>query len=411
MDAGAESEGVDARRNALSADAEGSTRADGGGETETMVVSARDALANAIRDATLIARGGGAATNDANGDANDEMEDANEGREVYQGRLVSALVAAEHGAPTAALFVIVFVYLHCAALAFVAWLTYASRRMNAVTQACVSARDERKLSEVVTYASLVIGHVVVIWWLTPSGRRARQFFRTGAESPSFITSLLDVFVLDSSARFVFILLKLVVVALPLSTLQKLLRARGRASGATSPKVSAVKMPPARLYRRRASLLSMIEYASLMVRSLVPVSVWLAYFQRELPKVLASIITGLYLLTKSRGLVRSGSDFVKAVSAWLSLGSRSSANGEIATREDLMEAGDVCAICQEKCVDAIKLRCSHIFCDDCIGEWFDRQPSRGASGLSKTCPTCRAVVQSGVQRSYGNGASSLLPILF
>ena len=89
-----------------------------------------------------------------------------------------------------------------------------------------------------------------------------------------------------------------------------------------------------------------------------------------------------------------------------------AHGEAATREDLMESGDVCAICQEECVDATKLRCSHIFCQDCIGEWFDRQPARGtARAGTKTCPVCRAVVQNGVQRSYGNGETAMMPIVF
>jgi hypothetical protein len=77
---------------------------------------------------------------------------------------------------------------------------------------------------------------------------------------------------------------------------------------------------------------------------------------------------------------------------------------------LMEAGDVCAICREPCVDATKLRCSHIFCEDCIGEWFDRQPSRGAS-REKTCPVCRAVVHSGTLKSFGDGSTQLSPLFF
>ncbi|KAJ0551632.1 putative transcription factor C2H2 family [Helianthus annuus] len=33
-----------------------------------------------------------------------------------------------------------------------------------------------------------------------------------------------------------------------------------------------------------------------------------------------------------------------------------------------EAGDLCAICQEKMQAPILLRCKHIFCEDCVSEW-------------------------------------------
>lgn len=33
------------------------------------------------------------------------------------------------------------------------------------------------------------------------------------------------------------------------------------------------------------------------------------------------------------------------------------------------AGDLCAICQEKMHAPILLRCKHIFCEDCVSEWW------------------------------------------
>lgn len=33
------------------------------------------------------------------------------------------------------------------------------------------------------------------------------------------------------------------------------------------------------------------------------------------------------------------------------------------------AGDLCAICQEKMIVPILLRCKHIFCEDCVSEWL------------------------------------------
>ncbi|GJT32512.1 zinc finger, RING/FYVE/PHD-type containing protein [Tanacetum coccineum] len=42
-------------------------------------------------------------------------------------------------------------------------------------------------------------------------------------------------------------------------------------------------------------------------------------------------------------------------------------GSYATLEQVSEAGDMCAICQEKMQAPILLCCSHIFCEDCLKE--------------------------------------------
>lgn len=36
---------------------------------------------------------------------------------------------------------------------------------------------------------------------------------------------------------------------------------------------------------------------------------------------------------------------------------------------VIAAGDLCAICQEKMHAPILLRCKHIFCEDCVSEWL------------------------------------------
>ena len=56
-------------------------------------------------------------------------------------------------------------------------------------------------------------------------------------------------------------------------------------------------------------------------------------------------------------------------------------------------------------DPVKLSCGHIFCSDCIGEWFERG--------ERTCAMCRAVVGPSGRgfRSASDGSTSLLPIVF
>eukprot|EP00958_Prasinococcus_capsulatus_P001985 scaffold179_cov368-Prasinococcus_capsulatus_cf.AAC.25 len=64
----------------------------------------------------------------------------------------------------------------------------------------------------------------------------------------------------------------------------------------------------------------------------------------------------------------------------------------------MEAGDYCAICQGETQTPIMLKCSHIFCEECVSRWLEKEP---------TCPLCRAVIKSVGVKSYGNGATSMM----
>ncbi|KAK3241737.1 hypothetical protein CYMTET_48531 [Cymbomonas tetramitiformis] len=59
------------------------------------------------------------------------------------------------------------------------------------------------------------------------------------------------------------------------------------------------------------------------------------------------------------------------------------------------AGDHCTICQENMRQPISLRCKHVFCEDCVTEWFERE---------RTCPLCRAVIKSTGVRSFGDGST-------
>lgn len=52
--------------------------------------------------------------------------------------------------------------------------------------------------------------------------------------------------------------------------------------------------------------------------------------------------------------------------------------------------------------AVALDCNHVFCEECISEWLERD---------KTCPMCRCNIQPPGLQSYGDGATSLLPQLF
>merc|ERR1712216_500431 len=63
-----------------------------------------------------------------------------------------------------------------------------------------------------------------------------------------------------------------------------------------------------------------------------------------------------------------------------------------------EAEDnVCTICHDPPSAPIRLRCGHIFCEECVHEWLQRE---------QTCPLCRCVVRSAMVRYATDGSTSI-----
>jgi len=156
-----------------------------------------------------------------------------------------------------------------------------------------------------------------------------------------------------------------------------------------------------LHRRVAARLSLIEYVSLLHRALLPVPVWFAFFQNEgeYGHLFSSITTGLYLTFKCKAVIDRLRQLYSATQALLSVQAQ---YGQAASADDVMESGDCCSICQEKYRAPIKLRCAHVFCEECVGEWFERE---------RTCPLCRAVIKPAGLKSYGDGATAMIAQIF
>ncbi|XP_069827890.1 E3 ubiquitin-protein ligase RNFT1 isoform X2 [Dendropsophus ebraccatus] len=76
-------------------------------------------------------------------------------------------------------------------------------------------------------------------------------------------------------------------------------------------------------------------------------------------------------------------------------------GVAATKRQCSEAEDICAICQAEFTKPTLLICQHIFCEECIALWFNRE---------KTCPLCRTVISSHNYK-WKDGATSLQLRLF
>jgi len=153
-------------------------------------------------------------------------------------------------------------------------------------------------------------------------------------------------------------------------------------------------------KQKGQLFAIIEIMSHLYRSLLPIPIWFTYLlSEEHGYILPCMLAGLYLtfkLTRMLGKVRVFATTVRAFAL------HEVPFGQKASPEEVAEVGDMCAICQEKMIAPVKLNCSHIFCEACVSEWFEK---------NRTCPLCRAVVKCTGHGRHTDGGTSLLFQLF
>ncbi|XP_018119215.1 RING finger and transmembrane domain-containing protein 2 isoform X3 [Xenopus laevis] len=140
---------------------------------------------------------------------------------------------------------------------------------------------------------------------------------------------------------------------------------------------------------------LIEELSQLVRSLVPIQLWYKYIIGDDPSntyFLGSILIILYSLCKSFDICGRIGGLRKAVKL---LCHPQQKYGVRASSQQCAEAGDVCAICQGDFKDPLILICQHVFCEECLCLWFDRE---------RTCPLCRSVAVESV-RIWKDGSTS------
>ncbi|XP_058753146.1 uncharacterized protein LOC131661206 [Vicia villosa] len=154
------------------------------------------------------------------------------------------------------------------------------------------------------------------------------------------------------------------------------------------------------FRRQAQMLTLVEYTLLLYRAFLPTPVWYRFFfNKDFGSLFSSLITGLYITFKLTSAIEKVQCFIRALKAM----SRKEVHyGVYATTEQVSAAGDLCAICQEKMHDPILLCCKHMFCEECVSEWFERE---------WTCPLCRTSVKHADLRTFGDGSTSLFFQLF
>ena len=143
---------------------------------------------------------------------------------------------------------------------------------------------------------------------------------------------------------------------------------------------------------------MIEVVSHIVRTVVPIRVWLPFLlsRREFSQpLLVILLPTIYCAYKATEILFTLQSLIKLAAA-----ARRVAVGRSASEEDLAGHDGQCAVCQDALKRPVVLVCRHIFCEDCISEWAERQHS---------CPMCRiATAHNHGGIPYGDGATRTAP---
>uniref|UniRef100_A0A1I7Z5V8 RING-type domain-containing protein n=2 Tax=Steinernema glaseri TaxID=37863 RepID=A0A1I7Z5V8_9BILA len=152
---------------------------------------------------------------------------------------------------------------------------------------------------------------------------------------------------------------------------------------------AVSVTPVFSEKRKRRLYQWLEYTCIMYCNLLPFPQWLRYFNNVFFFI-------LYILLKfclSSKMIRCWVLNTKCLF-------RLSTIGTIPTTEEIAK-DDHCSICCSTFSQPIKLSCNHLFCEDCVTTWLDKQD---------TCPICRQKVTT-EDNNYKNGESQLFPTFY
>jgi len=168
----------------------------------------------------------------------------------------------------------------------------------------------------------------------------------------------------------------------------------------------VTVTPAKFlpYQKRGKYYLFIEVTSQLHRQLAPIQPWLMYLLHakgegpaSIPyKLLGVFLTAAYMVVKGKAMV-------KALELWrvaLNKMMRSTRYGKSPTVDEMKLSNGFCPICQDSYHEPTMLQCKHIFCEECVSTWFDRDT---------TCPMCRAKISE--DPAWRDGSTSQFIQLF
>ncbi|OAY66842.1 RING finger and transmembrane domain-containing protein 2 [Ananas comosus] len=278
--------------------------------------------------------------------------------------------------PFSLLLLVVFIRQHLQGFFVTIWIAAVMFKSNDILRKQTALKGERRTSVLIGITLVFVIHVFgVYWWYRNDDLLRPLILFPPKELPPFWHAIFIIMVNDILVRLAAMIIK--------STL-----------------LIYYKNSKGHNYRKQGQLLTLVEYLLLLYRALLPTPVWYRFFlNKDYGSLFSSLTTGLYLTFKLTSVVEK---VQSSFAAFKALSRKDVHYGSYATIEQVLAAGDMCAICQEKMHAPILLRCKHIFCEDCVSEWFERE---------RTCPLCRALVKPADLKSFGDGSTSLFFQLF
>ncbi|XP_019200478.1 PREDICTED: RING finger and transmembrane domain-containing protein 2-like [Ipomoea nil] len=354
-----------------------SIRIIGAGEQDRVGVEAEEEDEEAAMDGGVEDRGvGGAAvvSDDSGGDGGGGGGGRGSSYQRYDIQRIARWI--EQVLPFSLLLLVVFIRQHLQGFFVAIWITAFMFKSNDILRKQTALKGERKIHVLLGYFLAFTVHVVVVYWWYRNDDLFYPLFMVPPKAiPPFWHAISIILVNDTMVRQVAMALKLLLL---------MYYKNGRGQN----------------FRRQGQMLTLVEYTLLLYRAMLPTPVWYRFFlNKDYGSLFSSLITGLYLTFKLTSIVEKVQSFFAAIKA---LSRKEVHYGSYATTEQVNAAGDLCAICQEKMHAPIILCCNHIFCEDCVSEWFERE---------RTCPLCRALVRPADLRSFGDGSTGLFFQLF
>ncbi|KAM7526615.1 hypothetical protein LguiA_016517 [Lonicera macranthoides] len=278
--------------------------------------------------------------------------------------------------PFSLLLLVVFIRQHLQGFFVTIWIAAVMFKSNDILRKQTALKGERRIPVLIGISLVFTIHVIgVYWWYRNDDILYPLVMLPPKAIPPFWHAIFIIMVNDTLVRQAAMVIKCILLMY-------------------------YKNSKGRNYRKQGQMLTLVEYMLLLYRALLPAPVWYRFFlNKEYGSLFSSLMTGLYLTFKLTSIVEKVQSFFAALKA---LSRKEIHYGSYATAEQVNAAGDLCAICQEKMHAPILLRCKHIFCEDCVSEWFERE---------RTCPLCRALVKAADLRSFGDGSTSLFFQLF
>eukprot|EP01137_Pigoraptor_chileana_P009765 Opistho-2@58490 len=272
------------------------------------------------------------------------------------------------------LLLLVFGYRHKLGILINCWLSTVLLHANYTIVKQVGLKDQRSVGRLLLCIVNLIAHTIAFYYIFRSDELYYSLIFNPPPDPIDLWNTLWIICIsDTVAKYITMVIKaLVVIVLGGS-------------------------PP---FKRTAQYYSLIEHVSQLYRSLLPIPVWYTYLLDDTyGQVFSHLVTGLYLAFKITGVVEKTTQFWFS---WRAFVRHELQYGQYATKEQIAEADNTCAICQEDLRDPVALHCKHIFCEDCVGAWLERE---------RTCPLCRATVQMAGKRVWRDGSTSCLVQVF